>query len=73
MKTFIATVILLVATTAAVLTISGEKFTLTEVRGESDAVRCGKNGGRAAFVADLDENGALKSEWVAFCVEAVKE
>lgn len=37
-----------------------------------DPAKCAADGGRGALVAELDETGALASEWEAYCVLEVK-
>lgn len=37
-----------------------------------DAIQCAKDKGRAASVADIDEDGYITSPWVSFCILEVK-
>ena len=43
-------------------------YTLRPVTTIEDAVKCAEDGGRGAFVFELDSNGEPSSDYVAFCL-----
>ena len=51
---------------------AGDRYTLHRVSTDADVTACGAAKGKAAFVADIDEEGNLTSEWVAYCLVAEK-
>lgn len=71
MKAFVIGVIFVLLTVVTVLAHSAT-YTLSPILEAEDPAKCAKSGGKAALVAEIDENGYLTTEWEAFCLNTVK-
>ena len=55
------------------LAFAANVYTLREISDfATEPAKCAADGGRGALIAELDETGALASEWQAYCVLEVK-